>query len=284
MNGFLFIDKQSDWTSRDVCNKAQSLFHEKKVGHSGTLDPFATGLLILCLGNATKAISILEGADKEYLATLQLGVKTDTGDITGAVIEEKPVPSLSPEKINAIFHSLIGKQEQIPPMTSAVHVNGRKLYTYHYQGEEVERKPREIYINSLVLESFSSSCVTFRCQVSKGTYIRTLGESIAEKLGTVGHLISLRRLGIAKYSVEEAKPLNEVKPEDVKSILQVLQEYLPVITMDEAKSKFVKNGAKIHLPDISPSYDKILVVDALNHPLAIYENDHEDVYRCFRGL
>src|SRR5574344_328677 len=128
MNGYLLIDKPKDWTSRDVCNKVQHLLHEKKVGHTGTLDPFATGLLMVCLGSATKTIPLWEEADKEYVAELKLGSKTDTGDVTGNIIDSGKVGNVTIKMIKEIFVSLLGESEQIPPMTSAVHVNGRKLY------------------------------------------------------------------------------------------------------------------------------------------------------------
>ena len=224
MNGYLLIDKSKDWTSRDVCNKVQHFFHEKKVGHSGTLDPFATGLLIVCLGSATKTIPLWEEADKEYLAELKLGNKTDTGDETGNIIDSGPVANITTNMIKEIFLSLLGESEQVPPMTSAVHVNGRKLYTYFHQGREIERKPRKIDIKSCDLVSFFDNTIVFKCRVSKGTYLRTLGETIADKLGTVGYLSNLQRTKIGDVGLERSIPLDQLNELSIISVEEMLKK------------------------------------------------------------
>lgn len=284
MNGYLLIDKPVGWTSRDVCNKVQHFFHVDKVGHGGTLDPFATGLLIICLGSATKTISLLEDSQKEYIAELTLGLQTDTGDLTGETIKECPVPSISEEEIASLFKSMIGESEQIPPMTSAVHVNGRKLYTYHYRGESVERKPRKIVINSLDLVSFSSQIITFRAVVSKGTYIRTLGEDIAYKLQTVGHLTSLRRVGVADFKIEEAITLEQLAPDKVKSIVEVLSDFVPKIVCNPRQLHEAEHGMKIHFDDKREDSSKILLVNDVNDPIAIYGSEDGYEFTCVRGL
>ncbi|MCB9498080.1 MAG: tRNA pseudouridine(55) synthase TruB [Erysipelotrichaceae bacterium] len=284
MNGFLFIDKPKDWTSRDVCNRLQHLFHEKKVGHTGTLDPFATGLLIVCFGNATKTIPLLEDADKEYLAELTLGTKTSTGDLTGEVIETREVGDVSGQKIKEVFSSLVGEMDQIPPMTSAVHVNGRKLYTYHYQGQEVERKPRKITIKSCELLSFSQNTIIFKCRVSKGTYLRTLGETIAEKLETVGYLSNLRRLKIADFDVRDSSTLENVKSESLLSLADVLTRYVPFIVVDDHQAQKVKNGMPITIENILQKYDKIMVMNEKRECLAIYTRLNGSLFKCQRGL
>ena len=284
MNGFLFIDKPKDWTSRDVCNRLQHLFHEKKVGHTGTLDPFATGLLIVCFGNATKTIPLLEDADKEYLAELTLGTKTATGDLTGEVIETQKIGDISISQIKAVLVSLIGEMDQIPPMTSAVHVNGRKLYTYHYQGQEIERKPRKITIKSCELLSFSQNTIIFKCRVSKGTYLRTLGETIAEKLKTVGYLSNLRRLKIADFDVLDSSTLENVKLESLLSLTDVLTRYVPFIIVDDRQAQKVKNGMEITIENILPKYDKIMVMNEKRECLAIYYRLSGSLFKCQRGL
>ncbi|MFA6675720.1 MAG: tRNA pseudouridine(55) synthase TruB [Bacilli bacterium] len=280
MNGFLFIDKPKDWTSRDVCNRLQHLFHEKKVGHTGTLDPFATGLLIVCFGNATKTIPLLEDADKEYLAELTLGTKTATGDLTGEVIETQKIGDISISQIKAVLVSLIGEMDQIPPMTSAVHVNGRKLYTYHYQGQEIERKPRKITIKSCELLSFSQNTIIFKCRVSKGTYLRTLGETIAEKLETVGYLSNLRRLKIADFDVRDSSTLENVKLESLLSLTDVLTRYVPFIIVDDRQAQKVKNGMEITIENILPKYDKIMVMNEKRECLAIYNRLSGSLFKC----
>ncbi len=284
MNGYLLIDKLKGWTSRDVCNKVQHLLHEKKVGHSGTLDPFATGLLIVCLGSATKTISLWEEADKEYLAELKLGIKTDTGDETGKVICNSPVGNISSDMIKEVFLTLLGDSEQIPPMTSAVHVNGRKLYTYFHQGQDIERKPRKISIKSCNLLSFSENIVVFKCRVSKGTYLRTLGETIAEKLGTVGHLSNLRRTKIAEVGLEKSITLDQLTEQSIISVEEMLKNLIPFVILNDSEAKKAINGMKISFGNLPKSYGKILLLDQSQKALAIYTRQDEDTFVCLRGL
>ena len=284
MNGYLLIDKSKDWTSRDVCNKVQHFFHEKKVGHSGTLDPFATGLLIVCLGSATKTIPLWEEADKEYIYELKLGNKTDTGDSTGNIIGNGPLGNISIKMIKEVFLSLLGESEQIPPMTSAVHVNGRKLYTYFHQGQEIERKPRKINIKSCDLLSFSDNIIVFRCRVSKGTYLRTLGETIAEKLGTVGYLNNLRRIKIGEVGLDKSITLDQLTEQSIISIEDMLKNLIPFVTLTDSDAKKAINGMKINFGNLSKSYDKILLVDQSQKALAIYTRQDEDTFVSLRGL
>ena len=282
MNGFLLIDKPSGWTSRDVCNKIQKILHLDKVGHTGTLDPFATGLLIVTIGKATKAGIYLEDDDKEYIASLSLGKRTVTGDLTSEVIEEKEVPAINKEDIEKIFLSFIGEQEQIPPMTSAIHYQGFKLYELAHQGIEVERKPRKIRINSLKLLDFKEKTITFSCSVSKGTYIRVLGEDIAKKLNTVGHLTSLRRVAIGHFDIKDSVPLLDVNEEDIMNMVNILSLYLKTIEVDEVLAKKIKDGNKLRFSEY-PDYDKILLIHQ-GIALAIYEKENDDLYHCLRGL
>ena len=284
-DGFLFIDKQVDWTSRDICNKASHLLNIKKVGHSGTLDPFATGLLILAFGNASKAIPYLEELDKTYIAELSLGKKTNTADLTGEVIEEKEIPSLDKDKIKEVFTSFIGKQTQIPPMTSAIHVNGQKLYELAHKGIEIERKARNIEVFELNLISFEDNKVIFSARVSKGTYLRTLGEDIAERLGTVGHLTALRRVKIHNYSITSAKTIDQINEEDLISIEKILSQVMNEVFVDETKSSKIKNGVSFTKNEFPPTKsENVLLVDAkTKKALAIYRFDGEK-FVCLRGL
>lgn len=284
MNGYLLIDKLKDWTSRDVCNKVQHFFHEKKVGHSGTLDPFATGLLIVCLGSATKTIPLWEEADKEYLAELKLGHKTDTGDETGNIIDSVPVGNISSNMIKEVFLSLLGQSEQFPPMTSAVHVDGRKLYTYFYKGQDIERKPRKINIKSCDLLSFSENIIVFKCRVSKGTYLRTLGETIAEKLGTVGYLSNLRRTKIAEVSIEKSVTLDQLTENSIISVEEMLKNIIPFVILNDTETKKAINGMEICFSNLPKSYDKILLVDQSQKALAIYTRHEKDTFVSLRGL
>ena len=284
-DGFLFIDKQVDWTSRDICNKASHILGIKKVGHSGTLDPFATGLLILAFGNASKAIPYLEELDKTYIAELSLGTKTNTADLTGEVINEAPFGHITREKVKEVLSSFIGKQTQIPPMTSAIHVNGQKLYELAHKGIEVERKPRDIEVFEISLISFEGNKIIFSARVSKGTYLRTLGEDIAERLGTVGHLTELRRVKIHNYSVTNAITIDQIKEDSLISIESILREVMDEVFVDETKTIKIKNGVSFTKNELPPvKSENVLLVDAkTREALAIYHFDGEK-YTCLRGL
>lgn len=282
MNGFLLINKESDWTSRDVCNKVQSIFDIKKVGHVGTLDPFATGLLVVTVGKGTKAGQFLETSDKTYLATLVLGESRDGGDITGEVTVQKDVPSLSVDFVKETLNSFIGEIDQIPPMKSAVHYKGRKLYTYAYNNEKVTPPSRRVKINSIELVSFKDNIVTFRCNVSSGTYIRVLGEDIAIKLGTVGYLSTLHREKVSELDVRDAHKLNEVKREHLISISEGLTNLKHVVIDDVLVDK-AKRGLTIFFKDYV-NYDKILLVDENNEAIAVYQRKNGSLYESARGL
>ena len=279
VDGFLLIDKEEGWTSFDVCKKTKGICHTGKVGHSGTLDPFATGLLIVAVNEACKVLPFVSDEPKEYIATLLLGQKTDTGDKTGKIIEHKDVPEITKKDITELFNSLIGKQEQIPPMTSAVHVNGVKLYKLAHQGVEVERKPRNIEIFSLKLLKFKKNVITFSASVSSGTYIRTLGETIAERLNTVGHLTSLRRMSINHISVKQARKIKKTTIKNVKTINEILP--LPKIVVTDKNLNLAINGNPITLD--TPE-ETVLVVDTSNKPLGVYHQKDDKIYMCERGL
>ncbi len=281
MNGFFLINKSIDWTSRDVCNKVTSLIHEKKVGHTGTLDPFATGLLLVSVNKATKAGAFLDDIRKEYVAELKLGSKTDTGDYTGVKIGIGPIPDLSNDHITSILKTFLGESEQIPPMMSALHYKGQKLYDLARQGIEVERAKRKITIDDIELLSWKDNIITFRAVVSKGTYIRTLGEDIAVKLGTVGHLISLNRTKIGNFSLKDAIDVLDVNEDKLIDITPVLKNVLPFIVADEQMSKDVMFGKQINIDSNEP---KILIVNQNDESLAVYEKIGHKLYKSLRGL
>ena len=284
-DGFLLIDKQSDYTSRDVCNIIAKIFDAKKVGHAGTLDPFATGLLIVALNNATKTLSYIEGQFKTYEATLSLGQKTSTGDLTGEVVEVKEIPELTKEKITHVFQSLIGESEQTVPITSAVHVNGRKLYQYAHLNQEVELPKRNIVIKELELIDFDNRSIRFKTTVSKGTYIRVLGETIAEKLQTVGHLISLRRTAILDINVKDAKTIKELTKEDLINTSDIIKKFLPLIKLpNEEELKKAKHGGKLSVKLFPEIIDLFCVTDDKNCAIAIYKYSELGYYECVRGI
>lgn len=279
ISGSLLIDKEKGLTSRQEVNNISHLLKEKKAGHIGTLDPFADGLLIVLLGKSTKISPFLEGMDKTYMATLRLGEKTDSGDLTGNIIEKKDVPSLNKEDIEKVFKSFLGKQTQIPPMYSALKVNGRELYKYAREGKEIERKEREITIYELKLLSYENNEITFISKVSKGTYIRTLGEDIAEKLGTVGHLTKLTRLSIGPYSIEQAKKTKDVSESDLIPTLKMLS-FMKSFEVEGELLKKASNGMHFRLP----IEDKLVLLKNKDEAIAIYQRESSGVYSCLRGL
>ena len=284
-DGFLLIDKESDYTSRDVCNIIAKIFDAKKVGHAGTLDPFATGLLIVALNNATKTLSYIEGQYKTYEATLLLGTKTKTGDLTGEVIDTKEVPSISEIDIKDVFSSLIGELEQTVPITSAVHVNGRKLYQYAHLNQEVELPKRTIDIEELELLESNLPVIRFKANVSKGTYIRTLGETIAERLNTVGHLTALRRTNIVNLDVKDAKKIKDLKQEDLIDITKVISAFLPLKKLpNEVELKKARHGGKLSLKLFDEQLDTFCIVDDKNTAIAIYKYSEIGYYECVRGI
>lgn len=279
ISGSLLIDKQIGLTSRQEVNKVSHLLGEKKAGHIGTLDPFADGLLIVLLGKATKISPFLEGMDKTYIATLKLGIATDSGDLTGNVVSKQAVPSLNKEKIETAFKSFLGKQKQLPPMYSALKVDGKELYKYAREGKEIERKEREINIYELKLISFKEDEIVFVSKVSKGTYIRTLGEDIAKALGTVGHLTKLTRLAIGPFSIEHAVKSEQVTEQNLIPTMKML-DFMPKLKVNGELIKKALNGMHFRLPI---NDDLILLYDE-EDAIAIYKKEPSGVYSCVRGL
>lgn len=277
-NGIILLDKDENITSRAIDNKIGKILGIKKVGHLGTLDPFATGLLLVGVGKGTKYFPYLPDSRKTYVATLKLGQKTDTGDLTGEVVETKDVSELTLNIVKNILNSFIGKQKQIPPIYSAKKKNGVAMYKYARKGIEVEREPVDIEIFMCELLSINNDEITFVTEVSKGTYIRTLGEDIAEKLNTVGHLISLRRIKIGDISVENAIKIEDIDENSLIDPSKYLT--LPSHEVDEETCKKVKNGMTIKLERIS--YDEV-VLSYEGVAIAVYYKDG-NYYRCQRGL
>lgn len=252
MNGIIVINKPKDYTSHDVVAKVKKILNVKKVGHTGTLDPNATGVLPLLLNDGTKLSKYLIEHDKEYEVTFKLGMKTDTADSEGKVIEQKEVESL--ENVEQILKSFIGKQEQIPPMYSAIKVNGKKLYEYARNGQTVEIKPRkiEIYNVELININEKENEVIFKVSCSKGTYIRSLCEDIAFKLNTVGYMKELNRTKVGRFSIEDAITLEEIEKQkeniqDKIITIEKLLKDLPSITLNEKQLEKFLNGVKINI-------------------------------------
>ncbi|MFC1550818.1 tRNA pseudouridine(55) synthase TruB [Candidatus Neomarinimicrobiota bacterium] len=202
------IYKPVDWTSFDVVKKIRGITRISKVGHAGTLDPFAEGVLIIGTGQDTKNLSDFSNSSKSYCAVLLLGAETDSGDVTGVIRSESEIPELTEPMIVKVFKQFLGKQSQIPPMYSAKRVDGKRLYELARKNIEIKRDPISIFIHSLNLEKFTQDAITFNVTSSKGTYIRTLGEDIAKALGTKGYLKKLTRTAVGNYAVEDAISLH----------------------------------------------------------------------------
>ena len=204
------INKPAGWTSFDVVKKVRGIIKEKKVGHAGTLDPFAEGVLVLGTGPDTKKLTDITTANKTYRAELTLGKATDTQDRDGKISAEEVVPELTKETIAAVLASFDGPQEQIPPMYSAKHVNGQRLYKLARKNKTVEREPVRISIEQISLLDYTEPVITFNVTSSKGTYVRVLGADIAAKLGTVGHLTALTRISVGSYHITDAMTIEEL--------------------------------------------------------------------------
>ena len=250
MDGIIIINKPKNCTSHDIVRKAKKAFNEK-VGHTGTLDPNATGVLPLLVGKGTQIAKYIINHDKIYEATLQLGEKTDTADVEGVIIENKYIPeeSLQTEIVNKVLQSFIGKQEQIPPIYSAIKVNGKKLYDYARKGEEVEIQPRhiEIYNMELIEIDVQNKTVEFRVHCSKGTYIRTLCENIAEKLGTVGYMKELDRTKVGEFSIDDSITIEELENVNYNNFITVEDyfENYKNINLNEKKLQLFLNGVQL---------------------------------------
>ena len=252
MDGIILVNKEKDFTSHDVVSIVKKIT-ESKVGHTGTLDPNATGVLPLLIGNATKISKYLINHDKEYEAVIQLGKKTTTADIEGEVIEEKEVPEKIYIECENILKSFIGKQKQTPPAYSAIKVNGKKIYIYAREGKKIENEPRNIEIYNIELMNINKEekQISFRVSCSKGTYIRSLCEDIADKLGTVGYMKDLKRTKVGDFEIKEAITIGELKEKfekndfsDVITIENIFKD-MPKIELNENNIKQYLNGVKI---------------------------------------
>lgn len=260
LNGILLIDKPQDWTSNDVVSKLRGVLHERRIGHSGTLDPLATGLLVVFVGRATRAVEFAEADSKEYIAGLRLGVSTDTQDITGNVLTECECGVLKEQLLGAL-ESFKGDIEQIPPMYSAIKVGGKKLYEIARKGEEIERKPRKIHISKLNLLSETEGDYILDVACSKGTYVRTLCHDIGKKLGCGGCMSSLRRIKAGAFSLDKAHSLAEVQEAADKGRVSELiipvdtlfSDY-PEIAVNEAAEKKLRCGNIINTTAADGTY------------------------------
>ena len=245
MNGIVIIDKPVGWTSQDVVSKLRGKLRTKRIGHGGTLDPMATGVLPVFVGRATRSVEFFEHAEKTYETVLQLGVLTDTEDTSGTVLETRPV-SVTAEQLLAVLARFRGEIMQIPPMYSALKVNGQKLYELARKGREVERQPRPITIHELELLAFTGETARLRVRCSKGTYIRTLCKDIGLALGCGGCMAALRRVQAGAYTEGEAVPLETLiaseEPEAYLRPVDTMFVSFPAITLTENQERRCRNG------------------------------------------
>lgn len=251
MDGIIVINKPKGYTSHDIVYKVKKIFN-KKVGHTGTLDPMAEGVLPILIGKGTQVSKYLINHDKKYIVKLQLGIKTDSGDSEGKIIEEKQVDikTLNKENIIQILKSFIGKQEQIPPIYSAIKVNGKKLYEYARKGQDVEIKPRKIEIYDIKLLDFSieEKKIDFEVFCGKGTYIRSLCEDIAKKFDTIGYMKELKRIKVGEFIIENSITIQELEnnKEKIELIsIEKLFENKKSINLNDEKLQLFLNGVKL---------------------------------------
>ena len=245
MNGIVIVDKPQGWTSQDVTARLRRVFNTRQIGHGGTLDPMATGVLPVFVGRATRGVEFFEHAEKTYEAVIRLGLVTDTQDISGAVLEEREV-SLSEEEFLGILQQFRGEIMQIPPMYSALKVNGQKLCDLARKGQEVERKPRPITVYQLDAADFDGLTARLTVRCSKGTYIRTLCHDIGQALGCDGCMQALRRISAGAYTIEEAVPLQELletaEPEKYLCPVDSMFRAFPALTLTAKQETRCRNG------------------------------------------
>ena len=280
MNGVIVVNKDKGYTSRDVVNVVVKHFGTKKIGHTGTLDPMATGVLVLCMGKCLKLVEMMMDHDKEYVAKIKLGIETDTLDVTGNVIREMDVPIITKEKVIEILNTFKGESKQQVPKYSAIKVNGKKLYEYARNGEDVKLPVKDICIYDIELISdIVDNSFSIKCHVSKGTYIRSLVRDIGYKLGTVAVMEELDRVSLGKFKLDDSYTIDDIKNGkykvlDIKDVVD-----LPIIKVDSDMEKSIRNGQVL-----KKFFDskRVLIVNEFEEVLAIYEKKDEFNVKPYR--
>lgn len=280
MNGVLVIYKEKGFTSRDVVNILMDELGTRKVGHTGTLDPMATGVLVVCVGQGLKLVELLTNHDKEYIAKIRLGIETDTLDITGKVLKEEKVRDYSKEEVEHVLSKFVGKIKQIVPKYAAIKVNGKKLYEYARNGEEVELPVRDIEIYDLKLVSnIKNNEFYIKCHVSKGTYIRSLVRDIGIALGTCATMVELERTKLGEFSLENTYTLDDIRS-GMYSMLKIEDVLdLPELVVDKEQEKRIRNGPVL---DKFFDGDMVMVMNEDNKLLAIYQEYHDNKAKPYR--
>lgn len=244
MDGILIINKEDGMTSRDVVNIVSKKLKTKKVGHTGTLDPMAKGVLVIAINKALKLVDDITNLNKEYLAEVTLGIKTDTLDITGNILKKENISFNDEKKLKEVLSSFVGEYDMTVPIYSAVKVNGKKLYEYARSNEDVVLPRKKVYINSIELLNLDNNKFTFKCSVSKGTYIRSLINDICNKLGLIGTMSDLTRTKQGKFDIKDSIKLDEIT-ENTKVINMIDVLDLPKIEVNEFLYNKIKNGSKL---------------------------------------
>ncbi|HTT59915.1 MAG TPA: tRNA pseudouridine(55) synthase TruB [Acidimicrobiales bacterium] len=271
-NGLLLMDKPRGVTSHDVVAHVRRVLNERRVGHAGTLDPMATGLLILGVGPSTRLLRFAQSEKKRYEGVLSLGVRTDSLDADGIEVQRAPVPALAPEVINEAIASLLGAQEQVPPMVSALKVNGRRLHDLAREGVVIDRAPRSITVHALSVTPLDDTHWGFEVTCSMGTYVRVLMSDLAERLGTLGHLSVLRRAASGDHEVRDALTYDDFEhrvSEDIPVLLapSAFVEHLPHVRVSEDEERRVRMGQRLALDE--PGGDEIAAIAPSGHLVGV---------------
>jgi tRNA pseudouridine55 synthase len=279
-NGLLLVDKPKGLTSHDVVARVRRILHEKKVGHAGTLDPMATGLLVLAVGPSTRLLRFAQSETKRYSGAVRLGVATDSLDADGAVVDEQPVPALTRELVDATASTMLGTQWQTPPMVSAIKVDGQRLHALARRGVEVERSAREITVSSFVLTPSDDAALwRFDVVCSVGTYVRVLLSDLAVALGTLGHLVELRRLASGPHSVENALTLDELAAkcahgDAVLAAPSTFVTALEHVTLGDEQTRAMRMGQRVALAETFHG-DEIAAMDSSDDLVGILSRRNE---------
>lgn len=280
MNGAIVVNKEKDYTSRDVVNIVGKHLGTKKIGHTGTLDPLATGVLVLCTGKSLKLVELLMDHNKEYIAKIKLGIETDTLDITGNILKEKIIPTITKNDIETVLNSFKGKIKQQVPIYSAIKVNGKKLYEYARNNETVELPIKEIEIYDIKLISdIVDNSFYIKCHVSSGTYIRSLIRDIGYKLGTVATMEELERTSLGNFKIEDSYTIDDIKNNNYKllDIKEIIE--LPKVKVDVALEKRIRTGQVLKK---FFTEDKVMILNSNDEVLAIYEQKDENYVKPYR--
>lgn len=279
IDGVLLLDKPIGWSSNDALQKVKNMYFARKAGHTGSLDPLASGLLPICFGEATKLSAYLLDADKRYRVRAQWGARTDTGDADGKIVEETNERPATADDVQQAMQGFIGEIEQIPPMYSALRINGKRLYELAREGIEVEREPRPITIYTLELTDFSEDSFEFDVRCSKGTYVRTLAEDMAAKLGTLSHVIELRRTGAGPFddsqlhTMPDLETMREADKEAMDDLLLPMDAALghwPAVHLSADSTFYFRQGQPVMVPK-APSNGMVRIYDIDEQFIAVGE-------------